>query len=414
MATLKQSTTYTRSFLMVSSTDHITGLASGTVTVTLSKAGAAFGAAAGTVTAISSGWYQIALTTADTGTVGDLAFHATATGADPTDFVDQVSATILGDTLSANVLQWNSTNVASPSTAGIPEVNVKNINNVATTSVTAIAANIGHSQQLNFTGTGASALVKSDMIDIASAAVSTTTAQIGTNTVSVNAVPTTSVTTISAVQGHTQPINFTGTGASALVKSDTVDIAGSAVSATTAQIGVNVASINSVAATSVTTVSAVQGHTQPLNFTGTGASALVKSDMTDIAGSAVSATTAQIGTNLVNIAGSAVSTSTAQIGTNVVSVAGGASNIKKNQILTAFEFLMTDATTHSPKTTLTVTATRSIDGAAFAGCTNAVSEVANGIYAITLSAADLNGNVITLRFTASGADDRLVTLVTQP
>jgi hypothetical protein len=66
--------------------------------------------------------------------------------------------------------------------------------------------------------------------------------------------------------------------------------------------GVNVAYINSVACTSVTTVSAYQGTTQPINFTGTGASALVKSDMVDIAGAAVSTSSAQIGTNVVSYA----------------------------------------------------------------------------------------------------------------
>ena len=91
MATLAQSTAYTRMFLMVDSADHVTGKAGLTVTVTLSKAGAAFGAAGGSVSEVSSGWYKIALTTTDTGTLGDLAFHCTATGADPTDFVDQVT-----------------------------------------------------------------------------------------------------------------------------------------------------------------------------------------------------------------------------------------------------------------------------------------------------------------------------------
>ena len=60
------------------------------------------------------------------------------------------------------------------------------------------------------------------------------------------------------------------------------------------------------------------------------------------------------------------------------------------------------------------TATRSIDGAAFAACANAVAEVASGVYKIDLAAADLNGNAVTLRFTATGADDRLITVITQP
>lgn len=55
--------------------------------------------------------------------------------------------------------------------------------------------------------------------------------------------------TVNANVGTTQPVNYTGTGASALVKSDMVDVAGAAVSATTAQLGVNVVNVGSVAQT---------------------------------------------------------------------------------------------------------------------------------------------------------------------
>jgi hypothetical protein len=58
-----------------------------------------------------------------------------------------------------------------------------------------------------------------------------------------------------------------------------------------------------------------------------------------------------------------------------------------------------------PAPSLTVTATRSIDGAAFGACANSASEIGNGWYKINLAAADLNGAVIILRFTATGADD---------
>ncbi|MFH2028532.1 MAG: hypothetical protein ABIJ08_05310 [Nanoarchaeota archaeon] len=37
----------------------------------------------------------------------------------------------------------------------------------------------------------------------------------------------------------------------------------------------------------------------------------------------------------------------------------------------------------------------------------------DGVYKINLDAADLNGNVITLKFTASGAKTRFIMLVTQ-
>lgn len=87
--------------------------------------------------------------------------------------------------------------------------------------------------------------------------------------------------------------------------------------------------------------------------------------------------------------------------------------VQKNTALNNFEFLMVDSTDHaSPKTGLTVTAQRSIDGAAFASCANSASEVGNGVYKINLAAGDLNGTVITFKFTASGADARYLTAKT--
>lgn len=106
MAVLKQSTSFTRTFLMVDGSDHLSPKTGLTVGVWLSKAGAAFTAVSGTVSEISFGWYKVALNATDTNTLGDLAFHCTGTSADLTDFVDQVTANILGDTLPANVTQW--------------------------------------------------------------------------------------------------------------------------------------------------------------------------------------------------------------------------------------------------------------------------------------------------------------------
>lgn len=94
MALLKQATAVTRMFKMIDSSDHLSKKAGLTCTVNISKAGAAFGAAAGAVTEVANGWYKVALTTVDTGTLGDLAFYITATGADDTDFCDQVTAAV--------------------------------------------------------------------------------------------------------------------------------------------------------------------------------------------------------------------------------------------------------------------------------------------------------------------------------
>jgi hypothetical protein len=89
--------------------------------------------------------------------------------------------------------------------------------------------------------------------------------------------------------------------------------------------------------------------------------------------------------------------------------------VTKNAALSGFTFpLFSSSDHHTPTTGLTVTATRSLDGAAFAACANSVSELSNGLYKIDLAAADLNGNVVCLKFTATGADAQLITLVTQP
>lgn len=82
-------------------------------------------------------------------------------------------------------------------------------------------------------------------------------------------------------------------------------------------------------------------------------------------------------------------------------------------------FLFVAASDHvTPVTGATSTAvTRSIDGAAFAAGTGTLAEVSNGIYQYDASAADMNGGIITFRFTASGGtpgapDDRFITIVT--
>lgn len=89
--------------------------------------------------------------------------------------------------------------------------------------------------------------------------------------------------------------------------------------------------------------------------------------------------------------------------------------VAKNVALNNFMFLLVASTDHvTPKIGATVTAQRSLDGAAFAACANSVTELSNGIYTINLAAGDMNANVITLLFTATGADSRYVTIVTQP
>lgn len=134
------------------------------------------------------GWYEIGIPDACLATgANSVAMHLKGvTNMAPVPVEIELTAFDLQTaTQPVNTTQWNGINVSSPATAGIPDINVKNINNVSASSVTTINANQGTTQPVNFTGTGASALAKSDTVDIAGAAVSTSSAQIGVNAVNI-------------------------------------------------------------------------------------------------------------------------------------------------------------------------------------------------------------------------------------
>jgi hypothetical protein len=97
MAELKKSTARNRLFKMIDSSDHISLKTGADPVVNLNKNAGSWAVAAGEVTEIGNGWYSIALTTVDTDTLGDLGFYITGTGADDTDFCDQVTANLLDD-----------------------------------------------------------------------------------------------------------------------------------------------------------------------------------------------------------------------------------------------------------------------------------------------------------------------------
>ena len=77
---------------------------------------------------------------------------------------------------------------------------------------------------------------------------------------------------------------------------------------------------------------------------------------------------------------------------------------KKNTAVNNWMFFLADSTTGDPKLAATAAVQRSIDGAAFANATNTpATEISAGWYKINLSAADLNGDRIAIKVTASGA-----------
>lgn len=79
-------------------------------------------------------------------------------------------------------------------------------------------------------------------------------------------------------------------------------------------------------------------------------------------------------------------------------------------------FKMVDATDFAtPEPSITVTEERSLDGGAFAACTNAATEIGGagngaGWYKITLSATEMNANEIIFKGTGAGCAqcDRLI------
>jgi hypothetical protein len=137
---------------------------------------------------------------------------------------------------------------------------------------------------------------------------------------------------------------------------------------------------------------------------------------------AVGSVTGNVGGNVVgnvngNVVGSVASvTAPVTVGTNNdktgYALAVAQVPFKKNTALAGFTFPMFNSS-GAPLTGLTVTAQRVIDGGVIASCTNAVTEVSNGIYAINLAAADLNGNSITFLMSAAGAVVTTFTAVTQ-
>lgn len=212
---------------------------------------------------------------------------------------------------------------------------------------------------------------------------------------------------------------FTGnlTGSVASVTGAVGSVTG-AVGSVTGAVGSVTGAVGSVTGLTASDVGAIKTKTDQLAFT---VANQVDSNVIDWKGAAAPAMTGDSFARLGAPVGASVSADVAAVKASVGSpMQAGAtvavtSNIKKNQALAKFEFLVTDSTTHAPKTGVVVTVTRSIDGGAFAaGTLSAVTEISSGIYSVDFGAGDLNGNVITLRGTGAAADDVLERIVTQP
>jgi hypothetical protein len=199
MRLLRQSTAITLPMgPFISKTDGVTAQAALTTQAgRITKIGTGGAFAADTWNHDYNGMYLVGLTTTHTDTLGLLRihFHDAATYLPVVEEYMVVPANIFTSWVAGStyqlidVKQWLTGTIpavsvtgvplvdakyllgtifSTPATAGIVDVNIKNMNNVAATSITTINANQGSTQPINFTGTGATAYVKSDTINIAS------------------------------------------------------------------------------------------------------------------------------------------------------------------------------------------------------------------------------------------------------
>lgn len=152
----QNSTNHPINFLMIDSTDHISGktglVTGGTLVVKLGKDGGSLVTAAGTVTEISNGWYVLAGNATDRNTVGELVINGTATGADPCDDKYEVvpwnpyDPICLGLTAFPSVAQGNNGSLALGNSSG----NVT----IATTSITSLVTAIWNEVMSTHTTSG--------------------------------------------------------------------------------------------------------------------------------------------------------------------------------------------------------------------------------------------------------------------
>lgn len=289
---LKQSTARNVVIFAVDAVDNVTGKSGLTLTVTASKNGAAFASISPTQTDLGNGFYNLALTTDHTDTLGDLIIAAT----------------------------------------------------------------------------GAAAIIQPISRQV------------------ISALPGESASEITAIKAKTDNLPSDPADASVVAgRLDTVDI-----------------SLSAIAGYLDTEISAIKAKTDNLPTDPADQSALAALIGTP-AGASVAA----------DIAAVKVDSAAIKLKTDTIPTSPGSAVVKRNTELPNFAFPMVDSD-GAPLTGLTVTAQRLIDGGAFAACANAVVEISAGIYKITLAAADLNGTVIALKFSATGAKTLNATLITEP
>jgi hypothetical protein len=90
------------------------------------------------------------------------------------------------------------------------------------------------------------------------------------------------------------------------------------------------------------------------------------------------------------------------------------SGIAKNVALNAFTFYMVLSSDHVTAATgkTLIIGQISKDGGAFAGLTNSITEIGNGLYKVDIIQAEMNADVVTLKFTETDCDQRVLAIYT--
>ena len=125
MRFLKQNTATNLMVYMSDSLDHTSGKAGLTLVITASKDGSTFNSIAPIITDLGNGWYNLSLTEAMADTLGDLAFHITAAGADATDFLCRVVAGSLDADITSRL---SGAGYTPPDNSGIASIKAKTDN----------------------------------------------------------------------------------------------------------------------------------------------------------------------------------------------------------------------------------------------------------------------------------------------
>lgn len=115
--------------------------------------------------------------------------------------------------------------------------------------------------------------------------------------------------------------------------------------------------------------------------------------------------------DLTQIAGAAVSTTTAQLGVNVVGFTDAAGPFKKGVAVTALPVYM-ELTAGGAATGKTLTVQVSKDGGAFGTIGGAVTEIANGWYEFDLTGTEMNADTVAIKITAADSVQKGLTIVT--